>query len=50
MKKVFIFISGIIFAYSLIPILQSITEFILGIMEKYKIKVFEDNEIKEKKN
>lgn len=40
MKKVFIFVGGIIFAYSLIPIIQSATDFALGFMDKKKMKLF----------
>lgn len=38
MKKVGIFIAGIIFITSLVPIVQSATDWLLGIMESKKVK------------
>lgn len=41
MKKVGIFIAGIIFITSLVPIIQSATDWLLGIMESKKVKFLE---------
>ena len=44
MKKVGIFIAGIIFITSLVPIIQSATDWLLGIMENKKVKFLESLE------
>lgn len=44
MKKVGMFITGIIFIISLVPIIQSATDWLLGIIESKKVKILESLE------